>query len=34
MGVSDDGEGLTGVVTSGSYGLEEKRRLRDEKRPR
>lgn len=32
MGVPDDGQGLTGVVTSGSYRLEEKRRLRDERR--
>lgn len=34
MGVPDDGQGLTGVVTSGSYRLEEKRRLRDEMRLR
>lgn len=32
MGVPDDGQGLAGVVTSGSYKLEEKRRRRDEKR--
>lgn len=30
MGAPDDGQDLTGMITSGSYELEEKRRRRDE----